>query len=123
MTLEGEKLATLVAECEEAGGHGRHKSPECYTILSYMIRQLININGYYRFPAEVIERLELDAIIRCYTKIPKFDMQRAIVARANKGYAPDVGRSDTLYVQLIITCGAFDNDCKRKEQESRLRPY
>ena len=104
MTLEGAKLATLVAECEKLIADKNYKSPECYTILSHMIKQLINIHGYYRFPTDVIERLELDAIIRCYTKIPRFDMQRAVVARASKGYAPDVGRSYHTYVQLIITC-------------------
>lgn len=104
MTLVGEKLATLVAECEKLVADKEYKSPECYTILSYMIKQLINIKGYYRFPSDVIDRLELDAIIRCYTKIPNFNMARATEARANKGYAPDVGRSYHTFVELIITC-------------------
>lgn len=102
MTLEGERLETLVFECNKLVADKDYKSPACYTILSYMIKQLIKISRYHRYPKETQEQLELDAIIRCYTKIPRFSLEKANEARAKQGLKPHDGRSVHRYVQVII---------------------
>ena len=102
MILNPNQLATLVSECNKLIADKDYKSPECYTILSVLIEGLVNVSGYRKYPREVKEQLALDAIIRCYTKIPRFSSTKADEARAKSGFAPDHSRAIHKYCEVII---------------------
>lgn len=102
MILKPNELDTLVRECNLLIADKDYKSPDCYMILSTLIEGLINVSGYRKYPMEIKEQLALDAIIRCYTKIPRYSSAKADEARAKSGYAPDHNRAIHKYCEVII---------------------
>lgn len=102
MILKPHELEKLVFECDKLIADKDYKSPECYTILALLIEGMINISGYVKYPTEMKEQLILDAIIRCYTKIPRFSEAKANAARAKSGHAPNHARAIHSYCEVII---------------------
>lgn len=102
MRLNPNQLETLVSECDKLIADKDYKSPECYTILAYLIDQMLYICGYGKYPTEMKEQLTLDAIIRCYTKIPRFSETKANIARAKSGHAPDHAKAIKSYCEVIV---------------------
>lgn len=122
MTLNEADLDILVAECKRLMADSEYKSPSFYAIISKMIQQLIRIYRYQRYPVDLKEQLELDAIIRCYRKIPRFNLERATIARAKHGYLPNEPRSFHSFVQLIIVSSFYTTLASHKKKQAVYVP-
>lgn len=104
MLLSNEQLDTLVVESNKLIADPQYRSGEMYLILHQFANELICVSRkkYWKFPVEVKDQLILDCICKCYTKIPRFNFEKASAKRIEKGYGVDYSKSIYRYVEVII---------------------
>lgn len=102
MLLTEPQLESLKTECERIIADPSYKSPEAYIVLEVMCNAIINVRRYRKLEDEIKEQLVLDAICKCYVKIPRFNLNKAEEARLARGREPDLARCFYRYVEIII---------------------
>lgn len=104
MLLSNEKLNLLVDESNKLIADPQYRSGEMYLVLNDLANELICVSKkkYWKFPVEVKDQLVLDAITKCYIKIPRFNFDKASAKRIEKGYEVDYPKSIYRYVEVII---------------------
>lgn len=102
MLLTSEQLGDLVKECDKLIADPSYRSPELYVAVDAFIYKLISIKRYYYNTAEVCEQLQLDALMKIYTKMPRYKDEHANRVREKYGYEPNRANSIYRFAQVII---------------------
>lgn len=102
MLISNDELKILVQETNKILINNSYQSPAIYTIFSTICRAVMNNRGYFYYPAEVIDKAELDAIIKMYKAIPRFNITKGNESRLNRGLSIDYGKSLYRYLEITV---------------------
>ena len=123
MMLLNAELDILALESDKLILNPEYRSEVLYSVLHSFIYHIYNLKRYRGYPSYVLETAELNAIIKCYKAIPKYNKTTADKARIDKGYKTDHKRGLYRFLEVVITNSlltTFSKINKRQNNERKM---
>lgn len=109
MILTNNQLNDLWAEYENAIVTPDYKSDTLFLLLLHICTNLIVIKQMYAYEKELKDTMVLNAIIKCYKSITKYDTIKGLAGQKSKGHPQNKKKSLYGFIELCIIRSFFNS--------------